>query len=455
MRFFAAASLVSLALATLSPLPARADVLIDNVNGMSLDRDGKVERFTGLLVGNDGRIEQVLQRSDKRPGKVDFKVDGKGRVVIPGLIDSHVQLMSLGLSLLTEVRPNAQPRPEDRDQALAKAQQALLTRGITAVADMGTTIEDWQTYRRAGDLGTLSLRIMAYAEGVDAMILIGGPGQTPWLYDDRLRLNGVKLTLDGPLLSRGAGLKAPYADAPASKVTLRLNDTQLRNLMSRAAMDHFQVAIDASGDKASEAVLGALDELSDTYKGDRRWRIEQAEAFDPADLPRLTGKGLIASMQPQQAMLGSTVAQARLGPQRLAGAYAWRSLATAGALLAFGSGAGAPGAAAEPFPAISYAIARQSADGQPYGGWQAQERLTREAALAAYTAGAAYAGFAEGRFGRLTKGQRADFLLIESDPLLATPAELRAMRVLQTWVGGKLVYQAKDGAPADTGTGGR
>ena len=430
----------------IAPNPARADTLIDNVNGMTLDRDGRVERFTGLLVGNDGRIEQVLQRSDKRPGKVDFKVDGKGRVVIPGLIDSHVQLMPLGLSLLTEVRPSAQPRPEDRDQALAKAQQALLARGITAVADMGTTMEEWQTYRRAGDLGTLTLRIMAYAEGVDAMILIGGPGPTPWLYDGRLRLNGLKLALDGALLSRSAALKAPYADAPTSKASIRLGDTQLRNLMSRAAMDGFQVAVDASGDKASEALLGALDELSGTYKGDRRWRIEQAETIDPADLPRLAGKGAIVSMQPLQAMLGSTVAEARLGPARLAGAYAWKSLANAGAALTFGSGAGVSGSTAEPFAAISYAITRQSADGQPFGGWQAQERLTREAALTAFTAGAAYAGFAEGHFGRLTKGQRADFLLIESDPLLATPAELRAMRVLQTWIGGKLVYQANDGA---------
>ena len=441
MRSLAAAALLSFSFV----FPAHADTLIDNVNGVTLDRDGRVERFTGLLVGEDGRIEQVLQRADKRPGKVDFKVDGKGRVMIPGLIDSHVRLMPLGLSLLTDAQPNAQPRPEDRDQALAKAQQALLARGITAVADMGTTIEDWQTFRRAGDLGTLNIRIMAYAEGVDAMILIGGPAPTPWLYGDRLRLNGLKLTLDGPLLSRSAALKAPYADAPASKVALRLSDTQLRNLMSRAAMDGFQVAVDASGDRASEALLAALDELSGTYKGDRRWRIEQAEAFDRADLPRLAGKGVIASMQPLQAMLSSTVAEARLGPARLAGAYAWRSLADAGAALAFGSSAGAPGAVAEPFAAMSYAITRQSADGQPYGGWQAQERLTRDAALAAYTAGAAYAGFAEGRFGRLVKGQRADFLLVEGDPLLATPAELRAMRVLQTWVGGRQVYQAKDG----------
>lgn len=420
-------------------VPARADTLIDNVNGMTLDREGRVERFNGLLVGDDGRIAQLLRRADKRPGKVDFKVDGKGRTVIPGLIDSHIRLMPFGLALLTDARPDAQPRPEDRDQALAKAQRALLARGITAVADMGTTIEDWQTYRRAGDAGALGLRIMAYAEGVDAMILIGGPGPTPWLYDDRLRLNGVRLALDGPLMARAAALKAPYADAPAAKGGLRLGETQLRNLMSRAAMDNFQAAVEAHGDKAGAAVLDALDELADTYKGDRRWRIEAAEAFDPADLPRLAGKGVVVSMQPQQAALGATIAEARLGPARAAGAYAWKSLAGAGAALAFGSD-GAP----DPFAAMATAITRQGADGEPYGGWQPQERLTREAALAAWTAGAAWAGFAEGRFGRLAEGQRADFLLVDRDPLLATPAELRGLRVLQTWAGGKLVYQAQE-----------
>ncbi|MEJ5978681.1 amidohydrolase family protein [Novosphingobium sp. PS1R-30] len=444
---------LALSLALVLAQAAQADTLIDNVNGMSLDRDGKVERFTGLLLGDDGRIEQVLQRSDKRPGKVDYKVDGKGRTVIPGLVDSHVQLMPLGLSLLTEARPTAQPRPEDRDQALLKAQQALLARGITAVTDMGTTIEDWQTYRRAGDAGALQMRILAYAEGVDAMILIGGPGPTAWLYDDRLRLNGLKLTLDGPLMTRAAALKAPYADAPASKVALRLSETQFKNLMSRAAMDKFQAAIEASGDKAVQVVIDTLTELSETYKGDRRWRIENAEAVDLNDLPGLTGKGVVLSMRPQQAETGSTIAETRLGPARVAGAYAWKSLAGAGTALAFGSGA--PVATPEPFSALATAVTRQRADGEPYGGWQAQERLTRESALAAWTAGSAYAGFAEGHFGRLAKGQRADFLLLDRDPLLATPAELRATQVLQTWVNGRLVYQAKDGEAGAANTGGR
>lgn len=448
-------------LLALVPAAASADVLVDNVDGLTLDAQGRVERFTGLLVGDDGRIEQVLHRGEKRPGKVDYLVDGKGRVLIPGLIDSHVRLMDLGFSLFTRApvdparadaaRPG-QPRPEDRDQALAEAQQALLARGVTTVADMGTTIEDWQAYRRAGDLGTLRLRIVAYAAGVDAMVLIGGPGPTPWLYADRLRLSGLYLALDGALASRAAALKAPYADAPTLRAALRLNETQLKNLMSRAAMDRFQVAVDAHGDKAVAGVLDAIGELAETYKGERRWRIEGAEAIDPADLARIAASGAIFALQPQA--LSPAEAEARLGPARLAGAQAWKSLADAGGKgLAFGSGA--PDRAADPLAGMATAITRQDAAGQPFGGWQAQERLTREAALAAYTTEAARAAFAEGRIGRLAKGQRADFLLVDADPLLASPTDLRGIRVLQTWVGGALAWQAGNAAakPAEEQAG--
>jgi len=433
---------VAVALAVALAAPARADVLIDNVNGLTLTTQGGVERFNGLLIGDDGRVEQVLTRADKRPGHVDYKLDGKGRVLIPGLIDSHVQLMELGLAQLTgdEAPPDARPRPEDLDLALVKAQQLLLAHGITTVADMGATIEDWQAYRRAGDLGTLRLRILAYADGPEAMILIGGPGPTTWLYDDRLRLNGVRLKLDGTLAAREAWLKAPYADGPAKGAVARLSDTQLKNLLSRAAMDNFQVAVDAAGDRSVAAVLDAVDELAQTYQGERRWRIEGAELADPADLPRFAGKGIVLSMQPMQLAQPAAVEQ-RLGLARLGGAYAWKGLADAGATLAFGSDA--IRAAPEPFAAMALAITRQGPDGLPFGGWQPQQRLTREQALAAYTTGGATAAFAEGRIGRLAQGERADFLLLDNDPLLATPDELRTIRVLETWVGGKRLYQAQ------------
>ncbi len=531
--------------------PALADTLVDNVEGLTIDGTGGVERFNGLLIGDDGRIVQVLHRGDKRPGKVDYFVDGKGQVMVPGMIDSHGHVMGLGFSALTldltdtrslaealakvaayakanpdrpwilgrgwnqELWPEKRfptaaeldavvgdrpvwlervdghagwanskalaaagisaltkapaggsierlaggkpagvlvdnatelvakavpaPRPEDRDLALAKAQEILLSRGVTAIADMGTTIEDWQAFRRAGDNGALRVRIMAYAGGTENMVLIGGPGPSPWLYDDKLRLNGVKLYSDGALGSRGASLKTPYSDAPGVKGLRVTGDTQLKNFMSRAALDHFQVAIHAIGDEANAAALTAIEDMNQTYQGDRRWRIEHAQILDPADIPRFAKAGVIASMQPVHQTSDRLMAEARLGPNRLTGAYAWHSLAASGAKLAFGSDV--PVELSDPWAGFAAAISRTGPDGQPLGGWQPQERVSRELALAAYTAGGAWAGFAEGRFGRLQRGERADFLLIDRDPMLATPAEVRATQVRQVWIGGQLAHQ--------------
>lgn len=554
-KTFALTGSVLTAALLLAPAPALADTLVDNVDGLTIDATGAVERFTGLVVGDDGRIVQVLKRGDKRPGKVDYLVDGKGRVLVPGMIDSHGHVMGLGFAALTldltETRSLAEalakvaayakanpdrpwiigrgwnqelwperrfptaaeldavagdrpvwlervdghagwanskalaaagvtaltkapaggsierlaggkpagvlvdnamelvgkavpaPRPEDRDLALAKAQEILLARGVTAIADMGTTIEDWQSFRRAGDSGALRVRIMAYAMGTDHMALIGGPGPSPWLYDDKLRLNGVKLYADGALGSRGASLKAPYADAANTKGLRVTGDTQLKNLISRAAIDRFQVAVHAIGDEANAAALSAIEDMAETYKGDRRWRIEHAQIVDPADLPRFAKAGVIASMQPVHQTSDRLMAEARLGPGRLNGAYAWNSLAASGARLAFGSDV--PVELADPWAGLAAAISRTGPDGQPFGGWLPQERVSREQALAAYTASGAWAGFAEGRFGRLLRGERADFLLIDRDPMLASPAEIRATQVLQVWLGGRLVHQSATG----------
>ena len=373
---------------------------------------------------------------DPAGGSIDRAPDGSPRGV---LVDAAMELVDAKVPA---------PRAEDRDLALANAQQILFKRGVTAVADMGTGIEDWQAYRRAGDANRLYVRIMAYARGTEQMSLIGGPGPSPWLYQDRLRLNGVKLYVDGALGSRGAWLKAPYADAPGTRGLPQLNQTQLGNLMSRAAMDNFQVAVHAIGDEANATLIGAITDLGETYKGDRRWRIEHAQIVDPKDIARFARSGAIASMQPVHETSDRVMAEARLGPERLAGAYAWKSLKAAGVRLAFGSDA--PVELADPWAGLAAAISREGPDGQPAGGWQPQERISPAEALAAYTADAAYAGFAESRFGRLAPGLRADFVLVDTDPLTASAAQVRATKVLETWIGGGKVWSAEKGM--ETGT---
>lgn len=560
MKYMRLLPLLALGLAN----PALADTLVDNVQGVSVDRAGKVTRFTGIWIDDSGRVKQLLERKDKRPQRTDFAVDGKGAFVIPGLVDSHLHVMPIGFGALTldlsgtkslaeaqaairaysvqfpdrkwiigrgwnqetwglgrfptaaeldtaiadrpvllervdghahwantaamriagvtatttdpaggriERLPGSRapagvfvdnaaalvqgavpaPRPDDWDLALGKAQEILLKSGVTAVADMGTTIEAWQAYRRAGDAGRLRLRIMSYADGPEAMALIAGPEPTPWLYEDKLRMNGVKLYLDGALGSRGAWLKAPYADDPRNTGLALMTGTQLRNVMSRAALDRFQVAVHAIGDAANAEALGAVEELAQTYRGDRRWRIEHAQIVDPADIARFGRSGVIASFQPVHQTSDRTMAETRLGPNRLAGAYAWRSVAASGSPLAFGTDA--PVELPDPFAGLATAISRTDTAGQPFGGWLPNETVGREAALAAYTAAGAYAGFGETRFGELKPGLRADFVVLDRDPLLVSPSDLRATRVLQTWVGGERVYDSD--ATAARGVAGR
>ena len=541
---FAVTALAATSLLALA-VPALADTLVDNVDGVTIGEDGKVKRFTGLVFDEDGKVVAVLARGEARP-KVDYRLDGKGRVLIPGMIDAHVHVMDIGFGALTldlsdttsledalaKIKAFAQdnpgrpwilgrgwnqekwglgrfptaaeldavvadrpvwleradnhanwgntlaittagvtaktpdpsggkiirdakgapagvfvdnakalvgkvvppPRPEDRDLAFAKAQDMLLAKGVTAVADMGTSMADWGAFRRAGDSGRLQVRIMAYANSFETLELVAGPEPTGWLYDDRLRMGGIKLFLDGALGSRGAVLKAPYHDDPGAKGLPLLTPAQLRNLMSRASMDNFQSAVHAIGDAANAEVLAAIEELSESYKGDRRWRIEHAQIIDPGDLSRLGKHGIIASMQPLHQTSDRLMAEARLGPDRLDGAYPWRSVMTVGGRLAFGSDA--PVEPADPFAGIAAAISRTDAKGEPFGGWFPQETVSRETALAGFTSDAAFAGFAEGRFGRLVPGERADFLLVDRDPLLASPDEIRSTQVIQVWIGG-------------------
>ncbi|WP_340316905.1 amidohydrolase [Rhizorhabdus argentea] len=533
--------------------PALADGLIDNANGYSFDTRGQLVRFTGLLIDDQGKVARLLDRNDKRPDKLDFRLDAKGRTVIPGMIDAHGHVMDLGqvaLSLdlsatnslaeaqaalrkyaadhptppwirgggwnqdrwglgrfptaadidaITPGRPVVLDRidghavlansaamaaagisaktkdpaggrierdargnptgvfvdaarklildavpamlPRDRDAALAKAQEILLGYGITATCDMGTSAEDWQVMRRAGDAGRLRVRFISYARGIEPLLSIAGTGPTPWLYDGKLRMIGVKLYADGALGSRGAWLKTPYADAPGQRGLQLLDDAKLRNLMSRAAMDGFQVAVDAIGDAANAQLLGAIEELGETYRGDRRWRIEHAQIVDPADLPRFGKNGIVASMQPVHQTSDRTLVEARLGPARLGGAYAWKAMLDNKVPLAFGSDY--PVESPNPFLALAAAISRQGPDSQPAGGWQPQQIISLTEALRAFTATAAFASFAEDRIGTLTPGRMADFLILDRDIFTATATDIRAARPLETWVGGKRVWVAK------------
>jgi predicted amidohydrolase YtcJ len=538
---------IALAAALLSS-PALADTLIDNANGVQVDVGGKLQRFTGLLIGGDGKIVRLLVAGEARPQAATV-IDAKGRTLLPGLIDAHGHVMGLGMAAarldlvgtaslgdlqqrlrayvastgdswivgrgwnqemwpdrrfptaadldsvvpdrpvvlqrvdghavvansaalraagITDSTPDPAggkierdptgratgllidaaadlvsakvPAPGEAqlDQALAKAQQQLLSYGITASADMGTDVEAWQTYLRAGERGKLKLRIMSYALDTGDMLKIIPNGPSPWLYDDRLRMGGVKLYADGALGSRGAWLKQPYADEPETRGLEFLSDRELRSKAYTAGGLGIQVAIHAIGDAANAQAISAFEWLSRHYPGYRRWRIEHVQIVDPADIARIGKARIIASMQPVHQTSDRLMAEHRLDPPRLAGAYAWASILKGGAKLAFGSDF--PVESPNPFHGLAAAISRQDLDGQPPGGWLPGERLTFDQALTAFTRDAAFAGFAEEKIGALDPGKWADFIIVDRDPAMVDAQALARTWVLETWIAGRRVW---------------
>jgi hypothetical protein len=339
--------------------------------------------------------------------------------------------------------------PAQSDEALAKAQAQLLSVGVTGVGSMSTSIDDWEAMKRAGAAGTLNVRLMAYIGAAQAAQANMKP--TGWLYGDRLRAVGVKVFADGALGSRGAWLKQPYADKPDTRGLQFHSDAEMLQIADAAAANGFQIATHAIGDAANAQVISTYVALSKKYGRDRRWRIEHFQIADPADIPRLAPAGIIASMQPTHQTSDRPMAEKRLGPNRLAGAYAWQTVLKSGARLAFGTDF--PVESPNPFPGLSAAVSRQDMKGQPPGGWVPAERLTFAQALGAYTRGAAYAGFAEDKIGSLEPGKWADFILVDRDPTKADPVSLGNTQVIETWVGGKRVYQGSAATASPTERG--
>ncbi|PYT95670.1 MAG: hypothetical protein DMG36_01965 [Acidobacteria bacterium] len=171
---------------------------------------------------------------------------------------------------------------------------------------------------------------------------------------------------------------------------------------------------------------------------DLRLRIEHAQVLSPQDIPRFAKLGVIASMQPTHCTSDMPWAEKRVGPQRISAAYAWRSVKDSGAHLPLSSDF--PGETLNPFYGIYAAISRQDPQGNPPGGWHPEQKLTLEEALRGYTAEAAYAEFQEGNKGSIEKGKLADLTVISKDITKIPPPEILSIRVLKTFVGGKIVY---------------
>jgi predicted amidohydrolase YtcJ len=262
--------------------------------------------------------------------------------------------------------------------------------------------------------------------------------------DSMLVTRTVKAYYDGALGSRGARLLYDYADKPGHRGVSGDEYGFNEALNAEAMKAGFQIAIHAIGDAGNREAIDILEAVfaEDPATAANRHRIEHAQVISPDDIPRLGQLGIIASMEPPHAMEDKAWAEQRLGPERILGAYAWRSLRKSGARLTFNSDN--PGSDHNIFYGLHSAITRQDKSGEPEGGWYPDQRVTAEEAVRAYTTWSAYASFREGDTGVIEPGRWADLTIMDIDPFVVSdqrPGRILGGQILMTIVDGKVVYE--------------
>lgn len=391
--------------------------------------------------GHAGWVNSAAIRIAEKAGKSmsgDWQPEG-GRILRDGAGKPSGVLVDGAASLVYGQIPALDDA--SREKRLQAALQAAVSNGLTGVHDMGVSREDLTLMKRLADQGKLPLRIDAYADGNNEALedlcktgLYAHPG-------GRLQMHGVKLYMDGALGSRGAALLTAYSDDPHNHGLLMTSPEEFEAAVRKADGCKVQVATHAIGDRGNRIVLDTYEKVLGTHKdNDHRWRIEHSQVVSLQDIPRFAKLGVIASMQPTHATSDMGWAEQRVGPERILGAYAWQRFLHSGARLALGSDF--PVEQVDPRLGLYAAVTRQDRDGQPPGGWQPEQCLSAAEALRGFTSDAAWAGHDEAQVGKLQRGLRADFVVLDRDPLKVAADQLDDLKVLSTWVDGEPVYKA-------------
>ena len=330
---------------------------------------------------------------------------------------------------------------ETRKEALARGTALYASRGWTRGVNMSTTGEDVKALFELAAEGRLPIRVDVFVTPEDsAEVLKRGPYQDP---TGLVRVRGVKLYMDGALGSRGAALKAPYSDrADTSGLVIAEHDPTLA-LMKRALEVRAQIAFHAIGDRANRMVLDWMVEAFQTNgpgAADIVWRVEHAQIIDPADIAWFRKSGVVASMQPSHAIGDLYFAPARLGDQRLAGAYAWKTLLDEGVVVA--GGTDAPVEVGDPRIEFYAAAIRKDLQGRSGPDWRREEALSRDDALYLFTGAGAYAVMDKAA-GALKPGAAADITIFSADILTIPEADILTVKPLLTIVAGKIVHDGR------------
>ena len=312
--------------------------------------------------------------------------------------------------------------------------------GITAIGDPGVSYQTAQAYDRIADENKFNLRNhVMIADNADLIAAHFAHGPIVGAYDGRIQIRAVKLYIDGALGSRGAALLEPYSDDPGNTGLLRTTQAHIVDVATSALRAGFQTAVHAIGDRGNRIVLDAYQAaLAAVPTRDHRFRIEHAQVLSPQDIPRFAQLGVLPAMQTTHQISDMDWAAARLGPQRVLGAYAWRSLLDTGVIIA--NGTDAPVEAVNPLRTFHAAISRQNEENQPPGGWYPNQAMTREEALKSMTIWAARANFMEREIGSISPGKYADFVVMDRDWMkVPSDAIIGNAEVTNTYFAGRFV----------------
>ena len=328
------------------------------------------------------------------------------------------------------------PTPEQRKARVLASAQEIAKNGLTEMHDAGIDGATITAVKELIDEKRFPIRVYAMLGDNDALLRTWFASGPLMNYGGRLTVRSVKLYADGALGSRGAALLEPYSDDPTNSGLMLAKPEHIEDVAKRGRAAGFQINAHAIGDRGVRNVIDSYANAG--VVANDRFRVEHLQVIAPSDVPKLVQRGIIASMQPTHATSDMYWAEARVGPERVKGAYAWRTVLDAGGRLALGSDF--PVEEVNPFFGIYAGVTRQDQEHWPEGGWTPSQRLTLAEAIRGFTKDAAYAAFEETTRGTIEPGKLADFTIVEGDLFAMPAAELYRTKVRYTVVGGEVVF---------------
>lgn len=324
--------------------------------------------------------------------------------------------------------------------------QTALKMGLTEVHDAGVGYDIIKIYKELLQENELNIRLYVMFLVPDGGEVLDKFIKHPpeiGLGNHQLTLRCIKVFVDGALGARGAALLEPYSDSPEHTGLIRNSEEEIYKVVSKSMKAGYQVAMHAIGDGANRIALNAIERaLREMPAQDHRMRIEHAQILRPEDIPRFGKLGIIPSMQPIHCTMDMGFTEARVGPKRVKGAYAWKSLIKGGARIAGGSDTPSfPLHYTNPLWGIYAAVTRQDNQGNPASGWYSEQKVIRLDALKMYTINAAFASFEENIKGTIAPGKLADLTILSKDIMAMPEREIFKTEVLMTMIGGKILYQ--------------